>query len=132
MVFFRCAATRLSFSMREMCSLMLNPFFSSMPTQRLPDQESKLAELKAEAKKAEKEVKRFKQRKKAHENRLQNLNQEIANKDPMAEAVRTARFQATQDIGIQSLTVVACKQRVFEFFLLSSFSFVIVLQPFFE
>lgn len=77
-------------------------------------------------------MKRFKQRKKAHENRLQNLNQEIANKDPMAEAVRTARFQAAQDIGIQSLTVVACKQRVFEFFLLSSFSFVIVLQPFFE
>ena len=41
-------------------------------------------------------MKRFKQRKKVHENRLQDLSQEIADKDPIIEAVRTARFQATQ------------------------------------
>ncbi|MEM9450394.1 MAG: DUF3102 domain-containing protein [Cyanobacteria bacterium P01_E01_bin.6] len=56
-------------------------------------QQTKLDELRKEA---DKEAKRLKQRKTAHENRLKDISQEIADKDPVVESVRTARFFAQQ------------------------------------
>jgi len=55
--------------------------------------QAELNQLRAEI---EKESKRFKQRKLAHENELKRLAQEIKDKDPVLESVRRARFFAQQ------------------------------------
>jgi len=55
--------------------------------------QAELDQLRAEI---EKETKRFKKRKLAHENELKRLSQEIQDKEPVLESVRSARFFAQQ------------------------------------